>query len=206
MAEEKKESLTTWKEKNVEEKLLTPNEFSRSKRMLKEVRAIVLHWTGSPMQKANATWNYFEKTCPEKRHFSSAHYIIDLDGHVLHCVPDIEVAYHCGSSQLDPESGKLYTDWARAVIGEKYCNANNSPNNATIGIELCTINNDGDFSDETMDSAKRLVANLLYKHKLPINRIGTHHGVCGWKDCPKLWTLHPDQFEIFRADVGGVIK
>jgi N-acetylmuramoyl-L-alanine amidase len=53
----------------------------------------------------------------DHRVWGSAHYIIDLNGDTYHAVPDNEVAYHCGSSQKDPASGRIYTDWARAKFG-----------------------------------------------------------------------------------------
>jgi N-acetylmuramoyl-L-alanine amidase len=186
----------------VVEKLLTTNFYSRPGRTLGGVKAVILHWVGIPMQRALTTWTFFEKTCPRDKHYSSAHYIIDLDGTVYHAVPDNEVAYHCGSSDPDPQSGRVYTDWAREIFGPYAAMPkSNSPNNCSIGIELCTIDESGNFTSETIMSAVELVAKLLKDNGLTIDDIGTHNLVVGWKDCPRLWTKHPDRFDNFRQAV-----
>jgi N-acetylmuramoyl-L-alanine amidase len=184
------------------EKPLTINQYSRPGRPLGAVKGIILHWTGSPMQRAVNTWGWFETGCPKDKHYSSAHYIIDLNGDIYHAVPDNEVAYHCGSSQKDPASGRIYTDWARTKLGRFAENPDiNSPNNCTIGIELCTVDADGNFTPETVTAAVELVAKLLKDNRLTLDDVGTHNLVVGWKDCPRLWTKHPEQFNAFRQAV-----
>jgi N-acetylmuramoyl-L-alanine amidase len=187
---------------NIVEKLLKINPYSRPGRPLGAVKGIILHWTGAPMQRAVNTWGWFETGCPRDRHYSSAHYIIDLDGTVYHAVPDNEVAYHCGSSQPDPKSGRIYTDWAREKFGPYAGMPDiNSPNNCTIGIEMCVLDNDGNFTPETLEAARGLAAELLKETRLTIDDVGTHNMVVGWKDCPRLWTRHPEKFEEFNAGV-----
>lgn len=56
------------------EKLLTKNEYSRPGRPLGDKRAVILHWTGAPMQKALGVWNYFESNYPKEKHYASAHH------------------------------------------------------------------------------------------------------------------------------------
>jgi N-acetylmuramoyl-L-alanine amidase len=170
-------------------------------------KAIILHWTGVPTQRAMTVWEYFENTCPDKKIYASAHYIIDLNGDIYQAIPDYEVAYHCGSSQIDPSSGKIYTDWARAKFGHYAANPKqNSPNNCTIGIEMCVIDNEGNFASETLQAAAELVAKLLKDHKLTIDDIGTHNKVVGWKDCPRFWTNNPDLFEEFKNRVKNLME
>jgi N-acetylmuramoyl-L-alanine amidase len=184
------------------EKLLPINTYSRPGRPMGAVKGVILHWVGIPMQRALNTWTFFEKTCPKDKHYSSAHYVIDLDGSIYHAVPDNEVAYHCGSSDPDPQSGMIYTDWARAIFGPYVTMPkSNSPNNCTIGIELCVIDTDGNFTPETISAAVELVAKLLKDNGLTIDDIGTHNLVVGWKDCPRLWTKHPERFDTFRQAV-----
>jgi N-acetylmuramoyl-L-alanine amidase len=188
------------------EKLLTVNQYSRSARMLDSVKAIILHWVGAPMQKAINTWGWFETGCPRDKHYSSAHYIIDLNGDVYHAVPDNEVAYHCGSSAKDPASGRIYTDWARTKFGRFAENPDiNSPNNCTLGIEMCIIDNAGNFTPETIKSAAELVSELLKRNNLTVDEIGTHYGVVGWKDCPRLWFNNRDKFEEFKTNVKSLM-
>ena len=118
----------------------------------------------------------------------------------MQAVPENEVAYHTGSSQTDPASGKYYTDEARAMFGH-YATETNSPNNCTIGIELCPINAAGDFSRRTIAAAVELVADILRRHGMNENRITTHKKIVGWKNCPKLWTEHPEKLAEFREMV-----
>jgi N-acetylmuramoyl-L-alanine amidase len=184
------------------EKLLTLNQYSRPGRRNGGVKAVIFHWTGIPLQRAVSTWNFFEVNCPKDRHYSSAHYIVDLNGDVYHAVPDKEIAYHCGSSQEDPASGRIYTDWARAKFGP-YAEMPdaNSPNNCTVGIELCVADADGGFTAETYAAAVELAAKLLKNNSLAVEDIGTHHLVVGWKDCPLLWTKHPEKFAEFKLAI-----
>lgn len=184
----------------ITEKYLSINEYSRPGKLLKKVSAIILHWVGVPNQTANQVWNFFED-CKNNKHYSSAHYIIDFTGEIIKCIPDTEMAYHCGSNKIDPVSKKIYTDWAREKFGYFASSPNCSPNQVTVGIELCTIDNDGHFRDQTISSAIDLVADLLRKHKLTINDIGTHNKVVGWKDCPKLWVNKPMLFDAFVNDI-----
>jgi N-acetylmuramoyl-L-alanine amidase len=184
------------------ERFLTVNPYSRPAKRLDSVKAVILHWVGAPMQKAINTRGWFETGCPRDKHYSSAHYIIDLNGDIYHAVPDNEVAYHCGSSAKDPASGRIYTDWARDKFGRFAENPTiNSPNNCTLGIEMCIIDNEGNFTPETIESAIGLVSGLLKKYNLTIDEIGTHYGVVGWKDCPRLWFNHRDKFDQFRTSV-----
>jgi N-acetylmuramoyl-L-alanine amidase len=188
------------------EKPLKINQYSRPGRPLGAVKGIILHWTGAPTQRALNTWGWFETGCPKEKHYSSAHYIIDLDGIIYHAVPDNEVAYHCGSSALDPKSGRIYTDWAREKFGAYALRPDiNSPNNCTIGIEMCVVDIQGNYTPETLGAARKLVAKLIKDNRLTIEEVGTHNKVVGWKDCPRLWTENPKKFEEFREAVRGLV-
>ena len=185
--------------------LLTVNRFSRSGRKLAKCKGIILHYVGILGQRALSTWNYFENDCPRNKHFSSAHYIVDLNGDVYQAIPDDEIAYHCGSSEVDPVSGRVYTDWAREKF-ERYANngKTSSPNHCTIGIELC-INADGIFTDETLSAAAELVVGLLKEKELTIEDIGHHNMVVGWKNCPEPWVNNPTLFERFIIRVRNLL-
>jgi N-acetylmuramoyl-L-alanine amidase len=183
---------------NIIEKFLTLNTYSRSGRRLVECKAIILHYVGIKNQRAPITWNYFETACPRDKHYSSAHYIIDLNGDIYHAVPDNEVAYHCGSEKIDPASGLIYTDWARKKFGHYvYDPTKNSPNNCTIGIELC-IDENGNFTTETYNSAVELVTKLVNGNDLTTEDIGHHQLVVGWKNCPEPFTKNPELFDEFK--------
>jgi len=183
------------------EKLLTINPYSRSRRQLSVCRGIVFHYVGIPNQKAISTWDYFEKTCPAEKHYSSAHYIIDLNGDIYQAVPDDEVAWHCGSDIKDPISGRIYTDWAREKYGFYASDPSKvSPNYCTVGIEMC-IDRQGNFTPETLKAAVELAAKLLGEYRLSVAEIGHHKLVVGWKDCPLPWVKNPLLFDEFKDKV-----
>jgi N-acetylmuramoyl-L-alanine amidase len=183
------------------EQLLTVNPYSRSGRRLVVCKAVIFHYTGAPGQRAVNTWGYFEKACPADKHYSSAHYIIDLNGDIYHAVPDNEAAWHCGSDKHDPKSSRVYTDWARNKFGyyaTDYLKI--SPNYCTVGIELC-IDKHGDFTPETIQAAVELAAKLLGENCLSVDEIGHHKLVVGWKDCPLPWVKNPALFDEFKNKI-----
>ena len=183
------------------EKFLTVNQFSRPGRKLTECRAIIMHYVGIPNQSAETVWEYFEITCPRKQKHSSAHYIINQNGDIYNIVPANEVAFHCGSSLIDPSSGLVYTDWAREKFGRFASDPlRTSPNNCTLGIELC-IDRQGNFTNETLQAAVQLVSYLVKQKKLTTDDIGHHNLVVGWKDCPLPWIKEPMLFEDFKSKV-----
>jgi N-acetylmuramoyl-L-alanine amidase len=184
---------------NIQDRLLTINEYSRPGKKLIAVQALVMHWTGNPMASAMENRDFFENRKTGMSGFGSAHYIIGLQGEIIRCIPDNEQAYHVGSSLPDPVSKKIYTDEARRRFGQFACNPKtNSPNWVTIGIEMCPVDSEGNFNNETIASATELVSCLLEKNNLTTDDITTHHAVVGWKDCPRLWVNHPEKFEAFR--------
>ena len=179
---------------------LTINEYSRPGRKLKEVLGVVLHWTANPSANAKENRDFFENKKTGCGGYASAHYIIDQNGLIVAAVPEYEVAYHTGSSLRDPKSGKVYTDEARRLFG-KYASESSSPNICTIGVELCPKDNEGNFTDATINSAIDLCADILTRYELAADTLITHHDVVGWKDCPKLWTEKPALFEAFKLSV-----
>lgn len=185
----------------IQDNFLTINKYSRAGTPLRIVKAVVMHWTGNPAVDAVANRNFFEYRKNGENGYGSAHYIIGLKGDVIRCIPESEVAYHCGSSQKDPKSGKIYTDLARKHFGEYAANPNLSPNLCTIGIEMCPLTDKGDFSTLTLESAAELTVDILFRHTLTADDILTHNEVVGWKDCPRLWVKRPMCFTIFKDEV-----
>ena len=183
---------------------LTINEYSRPGRKIRELLGIVMHWTANPAANAKENRDFFENKKTGMGGYGSAHYIIDQNGIIVAAIPENEVAYHCGSSEKDPASGKVYTDEARARFGY-YASTSNSPNNCTIGIELCPKDADGNFSRATIETAIELCADICKRYGLTAQAITTHHNIVGWKDCPKLWTEKPQLLEAFRQSVADKI-
>jgi N-acetylmuramoyl-L-alanine amidase len=116
-------------------------------------------------------------------------------------VPDFEAAYHCGSTIADPVTKLIYTEWARKKFGHYVFDpAKNSPNNCTLGIELC-IDANGNFTPEAINAAVELAAELIEKNNLTTDDIGHHKLVVGWKDCPLPWIKEPVLFDEFKDRV-----
>ncbi len=186
----------------ITQELLTPNDYSRPRKPLRELLGIVIHWTANPHANAEQTRLYFEAKKTGMGGYASAHYIIGQKGEILQIIPANEIAYHCGTDKKDPASGKIYTDYARRKFGHYAVHWQTaSPNQCTIGIELCPEDEDGNFSDKTIKSAVELCAYLCSRHNLKAEDITTHHDIVGWKDCPRLWTKRPELLEAFRLSV-----
>lgn len=176
---------------------LTRNQYSRPGRKLKDVRAIVLHWVANPGQSARSVRAFFEARKSGGHGYGSAHYIIDGHG-VLEVIPPDEVAYHCGS--------RTYTDYAVARFGPHATGPTDSPNNYTIGIELCHDDWEGSFTDDVWEGAVALVAELIAYHGLsPFAHVTTHNAIVGWKKCPKWMVDHPSELQRFQLDVARAI-
>lgn len=167
----------------ITEKLLTPNKYSRPQDKLKSVRGIVIHWCANPQASAEANRNFFENRKLGKTGYGSAHYIIDLDGDVIRCIPENEVAYHVGS--------KTYTKEALSKLSTY-------PNNCTIGIECTHVDWNGKMTDATYNTLIELVVDLLKKYKLTTDDLWLHKEVVGWKDCHKWFVDHPDEWKKFK--------
>lgn len=167
---------------------LTPNEYSRPGKKLKEVKGIVLHWVANPGTSAEANRKYFENRKKGATGYGSAHYIVDLDGTVISCMPEIEMAYHVGANEYTP-----YSEYAFGTY----------PNNCTIGIELCHPTWEGEFTGSTLLSAEHLCSWLCGKYRLnPYDAITTHYAITG-KLCPKWFVHHPGDLTRLKIRVRG---
>lgn len=197
---------------NIIEAYLTLNEFSRPGRPLREVKGLAMHYLGKDGQTALQCRNFFDslKTQDSKDNIpdqsASAHEIIDHNGDVYLTVPTTEKAYHCGTTKIDPASGKIYTDLARTMLGDYARDTDNtSPNSCLIGIEMCH-GAGGAFTDATIQSAMVRAAQHCIDFNLdPITQIFTHEQIVGWKACPLYWSRKPVFFEAFKKDVARIV-
>ena len=166
------------------ERLLSVNKYSRPGRYLAKVMGIVIHYVGVNSQKPEQTVEYFESLKNGKNQtFASAHYVIGQDGNGIQCIPENEVAYHCGS--------KVYKPGINEKLG-------NYPNYTTIGIEMCHTSKG--FSEETIETTAKLTAQILLEHDLNISNVYRHFDLTG-KICPKFFVEDEKLWEDFKNKV-----
>lgn len=172
-------SLIEVEKPNISKKLLTKNINSRPGTPLEDIKGIVVHYTANPGTNAKANRNYFEsrKDCPDEGQYKvSSHFIIGLQGSIIQCIPENEIAY-----------------------------ASNNRNSDTISIECCHPDDSGKFTDETYRSLIRLVSYLCDKYEIPVNQIIRHYDVTQ-KECPRYFVNHPEEWEKFHSDVTAYLK
>lgn len=156
---------------DIDMQLLTVNEWSRPGIKVDSIDKIVVHYLGNPETTAQQNHDYFESLKDLQNTYMSANYVIGIDGEIIQCVPDGEVAW-----------------------------ASNEANYYSISIENCHLDATGQFTDATYWSDVHLVAYLTEKYDLDRDDIIRHYDVTG-KDCPKWYVEHPDEWEQFLDDV-----
>ena len=158
---------------NVQKMLLTPNQYSRPQIAIGTIKKIVVHWVGNAGSTAINNRNYFEGLkAGANKVYASSHYIVGLEGEIIQCIPEDEVAYHA-----------------------------NSANNYSIGIENCHPDWDGKFNDLTYKSLIALCADLCYRYKLnPEMDVIRHYDVTG-KMCPLYYVKNITAWKQLKKDV-----
>lgn len=157
-------------------KLLDPNPYSRPGISLKRVKGIVIHYTANPGTDAMANRNYFNNL-PKinqkkgKDTYASSHFVIDMDGEIIQCIPTNEIAY-----------------------------TSNDRNKDTISIECCHKRKSGKFTSQTYQSLVDLTTYLCLKFGLTESDVIRHYDITG-KNCPKYFVEHPDAWEQFLEKV-----
>ena len=130
----------------------SPN-FDKKKRITKQIKYIIFHYTG--MREENSAI----KKLKNFKSKVSCHYFIKSDGKILNLVPDLYIAWHAGISS-----------WRN----KNYLNKN------SIGIE---ISNPGHnfkykkFSKKQIDSILKLSKYLINKYKIKKNSILGHSDI-----------------------------
>lgn len=163
----------------IKQKYLTPNKNSRPGTELSEIKGIVVHYTANPGTGAMANRNYFESKkdqTDKKDNKVSSHYIIDLDGTIIQCIPDNEIAY-----------------------------ASNDRNIDTLSIECCHPDKSGKFTRQTYDSLVHLISYLSDRYEINQRFIIRHYDVTG-KNCPKYYVEHKDTWEKLKEDIIKYLK
>ena len=149
----------------------SPN-FSTTKRKKKNIRFIIIHYTG--MQNELSA---LKRLCDIKAKVS-AHYFIKKNGSVLNLVPPVYEAWHAGKSS-----------WKDLKSLNKY----------SIGIEIQNSGHDNKyekFSQKQIISTKKLLRYLINKYKISLKNVLGHSDVAPdrkkdpgekfpWKDLAK---------------------
>ncbi len=160
--------------KLITKKYLTVHEKSRPGYKLDELKEIVIHYVANPNTTALQNWRYFEN-----KNWVSAHFIIDLDGSIIQCMPLDEVAWAIGTTE---------------------------GNYSTISIECCHPDKTGRFTDATYESLVKLVSWLCREYGLSADNVKRHYdyprknssGYVWHKECPLYFVDHPDKWEEFK--------
>lgn len=168
---------------NIKDQLITINPYSRPNKKLTGVNGIVIHYVGNPKSTAQANRNYFESLKDKKSVYASAHYIIGLDGEIIRCIPDDEMAYHVGAKQYTTNRLGAY------------------PNGCTIGIECCHLDAAGNMTKQTYAALQELTKYLCDKYKLdPLKDVYIHKEVTG-KHCHAYFVNNPDKWKEFKESL-----
>ncbi|OUQ60530.1 hypothetical protein B5E58_01270 [Tyzzerella sp. An114] len=121
---------------NINKMLLSKNKYSRPGIYMDKIKGIVIHYVGNPNTSAEANRNYFENLKYGTNNiYASSHYIIGIDGEIIMCVPEGEVAYHASKANYE-----------------------------YIGIECCHKYSDGKFSHKTINSLVMLCKDIISRY------------------------------------------
>lgn len=141
-------------------------------------KGIVIHYVGNPSSSAIANRNYFENTGN-----ASAHYIVGLEGEIIRCVPEDEVAWHSGRA-YDP----------------KYNEQVKKNNSMYIAIECCHPTEDGKYNTKTYNSLVSLCKDICKRHNFKEKDILRHYDVSG-KACPLYYVRNESAWKTLVTDI-----
>lgn len=147
--------------------LLPVNEYSRPGDALPQVNGVVVHYVGNPGTTAKQNRSFFANLAETHETYASSHFLVDMDGTILQCVPLDEISY-CSTSR----------------------------NADTIAIECCHPDDTGKFTRETVEALARLLDWLIETYGLERKDILRHYDVNG-KECPRYFVRNPEEWEAF---------
>ena len=160
---------------NIEERLLTISPYCRSGEKQNRIQNVVVHWVGNAGSSALGNRNYFNSLATSHKTSASSHYIVGLNGEIIRCIPENEVAFHSGSYSMNRKS---------------------------VGIETCHPDWNGKFADSTYNNLVELCADICRRYGLTVNNIIRHYDVTG-KDCPRYYVQNPPEWIKFKNDVAN---
>jgi len=146
----------------------------------RQIKYIVIHYTGNKTDKAKSNANYFHTV----NRGASAHYFVD-DSSIYQVVEDKDAS------------------WA---VGKNYGTGNlfgKVTNNNSISIEMCSTN--GAISLNTFNNTVDLCKHLMAKYGISAGNVYRHYDVCS-KRCPGWtgWLPNNEQYWInFKNAING---
>lgn len=153
----------------IQEMLLTPSIYTRPLTKLKPT-AIAWHYVANPNSSALDNRRYFENLSINHEKKASSHYIIGLEGEILHLIPDDE---------------------------QSFCT--NSANSYALSVECCHPDETGKFNDKTYKSMVWLGRYLMAKHGITknIRHYDVNKKCCPkwFVDNPKEWEKFKKELE-----------
>lgn len=163
---------------NIKQNLANPSNYGKIR---KNVKYIVIHYTGNDGDTDEANANYFKNNVVK----ASAHYFVDDDSITL-SVPENRVAYSVG--------GYKYKNTKGASFYGKCTNEN------SISVELCDTKKNGkyDFSESTLNNAIELIKEIMKKYNIAIENVIRHYDVTG-KICPEPFIKDENAWKNFKA-------
>lgn len=154
-------------------------------RSTKNIKYIVIHYTGNDGDTDTNNGNYFKNNVVK----ASAHYFVDSDS-ITQTVKDNVVAWAVGGSK--------YSTAAKTGGGSLYgvCTNSNS-----LSIELCDDVKDGTIypSEATIKNALELTRHLMEKYQIPKANVIRHFDVTG-KVCPAYWSGTPEKNAKWKSE------
>ena len=160
---------------DIEDRLLTISPYCRSGEKQGIIVNIVVHWVGNAGSSAIGNRNYFNSLATSHKTYASSHYIIGLNGEIIRCIPEDEVAFHAGSYSMNRKS---------------------------IGIETCHPDWEGKFNEVTYNSLVELCVDICRRYNLGIDAIIRHYDVTG-KECPRYYVRNESEWIKFKNDVAN---
>lgn len=162
-----------------------------NRRKTKDIKYLVIHYTGNDGDSAKGNANYFKTHIVE----ASAHYFVD-DAGIVQSVPDDFAAYSVG--------GKKYPSCAKTGGGRFYGKCTNAN---SISVELCDTRKNGkyDFTEKTLENAAELSRLLLKKYNIPVDNIIRHFDVTG-KNCPAPFVSDEKAWKAFQERIVDEVK
>ena len=142
----------------ITDSLIPVNKYNRPGKKSTPKR-ICVHYTGDCGASAARLAQFWKNVAagkfPDKPNsWTSAQYIVGLDGEVIRCVPDGEIAYAASNQNAD-----------------------------TIHIEVCYKQKSGAFEEKSVEALGGLVRSLMVKYKIPAAKVVRHYDLTG-KYCP----------------------